>query len=206
LEELPVDGVAMSIFGSASAESTVYASNDDARRIDDLQFDLGEGPRWVAARTQEPVLLPDLASADHVLWPVFGAAVQETAVRGLFVYPMTLGAFDAGVIELHSLKAVGLTANEQVMAAGLVTRATWALVRKLLTLTTANDAGLLDPESVMSRREIHQATGMVLAQAGTTATNALLLLRAHAFAHNRTLRETADAVLGRELDFTAQYG
>jgi hypothetical protein len=206
LDELPVDGAVMSILGSASVGATLYASNDNARRIDDLQFDLGEGPRWVAARTQEPVLLPDLTSADHTLWPIFGAAVQGTGVRGLFVYPMTLGALEAGVIELHSLRAVGLTIDEQVVAAGLVARATWALVRKLLTLTPANDAGLLDPESVMSRREIHQATGMVLAQVGTTATNALLLLRAHAFTHDQTLRETAHAVLGRELDFSEQYG
>jgi hypothetical protein len=56
----------------------------------------------------------------------------------------------------------------------------------------------------MSRREIHQATGMVLAQSGASAADSLLLLRAHAFAHDLTLRETADAVLEGRLSFAPQ--
>jgi hypothetical protein len=41
-------------------------------------------------------------------------------------------------------------------------------------------------ESISSRREIHQATGMVLAQLNIAVDDAALLLRAHAFASGRT--------------------
>jgi hypothetical protein len=42
---------------------------------------------------------------------------------------------------------------------------------------------------------------MVLAQAGTSAAEALLLLRAHAFANGVSLRDAAEAVLRGHLDF-----
>lgn len=43
--------------------------------------------------------------------------------------------------------------------------------------------------------EIHQATGMVLAQLGISAENALARLRAHAFAEQRPLVDVARAVV-----------
>ncbi|WP_326965311.1 GAF and ANTAR domain-containing protein [Arthrobacter sp. PL16] len=203
MDELPVDGAAVSIFGSTSFGSTVYVSNDAARTVDDLQFDLGEGPRWVAASTRKAVLLPDLAAADHKRWPVFGVEVQTTEVRGLFVYPMTLGALDVGVIELHSMKAEGFTAHEEVIAARLVAQATWSLARRLLTLTTREGTELLQTSTALSRREVHLATGIVTAQTRTSVTDALLLLKGHAFAQGQSLRETAKAVVHQHLDFTS---
>jgi AmiR/NasT family two-component response regulator len=45
---------------------------------------------------------------------------------------------------------------------------------------------------------------MVLAQAGTSARDALLLMRAYAFAQGRTVREVARDVVSRSLDFTPE--
>jgi AmiR/NasT family two-component response regulator len=45
---------------------------------------------------------------------------------------------------------------------------------------------------------------MILAQAGTSARDALLLMRAHAFARGRTVREVARDVVNRTLDFTPE--
>ena len=58
-----------------------------------------------------------------------------------------------------------------------------------------------DPGSEFSRRTIHQATGMVLAQLNVTADDAGLILRAHAYASGRSVRDVADDVLARRLDF-----
>jgi len=43
---------------------------------------------------------------------------------------------------------------------------------------------------------------MILAQAGVSATDALLMLRAHAFAQGRSVRDVARDVVARTLDFT----
>jgi len=52
-----------------------------------------------------------------------------------------------------------------------------------------------------SRAEIHQATGMVVAQLGISAADALARLRAHAFAEQRLLSEVARDVVARRLRF-----
>jgi hypothetical protein len=52
------------------------------------------------------------------------------------------------------------------------------------------------------RAEVHQATGMILAQLGVPAQDAFVRLRAHAFATCRPLGEVARDVVTRRLVFT----
>lgn len=200
LLHLPVSGAAVSMFGGASAETLVCSSGAIATRLDELQFDLGEGPRWEAARTRLPVLVPDLESPIPYSWPVLSKALEKTKVAAIFVFPLTVGALDLGVVELYRTTPGSLSISDQATAAGLAGQTAWHLLRRVLSVNSAETDPAIDT-AMMSRREIHQATGMVLAQAGTTAADALLLLRAYAFAKALTLRETADEVLQGRLNF-----
>ncbi len=201
LEKLPVTGAAVSLFGGATAETLVCASDSLAARLDELQFSLGEGPRWRAVRTRLPVLVADAqATVHHPDWPMFHKAISGTEAAALFVFPLTVGAMDLGVVELHHSLPGMLSSSHQTMATVLAGQTTWYLLRKILTISSPDTDPGLEP-ALMSRREIHQATGMVLAQSGATATDSLLLLRAYAFAHDLTLRETAEAVLEGRLSF-----
>jgi hypothetical protein len=83
---------------------------------------------------------------------------------------------------------------------------TWHLLREILTLVPGDDTDTPQDRSHLSRREVHQATGMVLAQTGRSATDALLLMRAHAFSQGRTVRDVALDVVSRRLDFTPPHG
>ena len=51
------------------------------------------------------------------------------------------------------------------------------------------------------RREVHQATGMILVQLDTTATIAYSRLQAYAFANGRTVQDVARDVVRRHLSF-----
>jgi len=62
-------------------------------------------------------------------------------------------------------------------------------------------AGWLD-HSTGSRAQVHQATGMVLAQLNVSATEALARLRAYAFVEQRLLIDVAQDVVNRTLVFT----
>jgi hypothetical protein len=57
-----------------------------------------------------------------------------------------------------------------------------------------------------SRRVIHQATGMVLAQLDISADDAMLVLQGHAFAAGLTMMEVAQRVVDRTLDFSTEDG
>ncbi|MDN4644473.1 GAF and ANTAR domain-containing protein [Arthrobacter sp. PsM3] len=206
LESLPISGAAISVFSGLAPETMVCASDSVAAKVDELQFDLGEGPRWEALRTRRPVLLPNVRRGRHAAWPVFAKSLLELDVAALFVFPLALGALDIGVVELYSSESGPLSPAEQSTALQLADATTWRLLRQLLTLVPGDGADAPPDASPLSRREVHQATGMVLAQAGTTARDALLLMRAHAFAHGRTVREVARDVVGRSLDFTPGGG
>ncbi|WIB11698.1 ANTAR domain-containing protein [Curtobacterium sp. MCPF17_052] len=52
-----------------------------------------------------------------------------------------------------------------------------------------------------SGRHVHQATGMVVAQLDLTAEDALLVLRARAFADGLPLHAVAQGVIERRIDF-----
>jgi hypothetical protein len=203
LEQLPVAGAAVSMFGGAAAETLVCASDTLAPRLDELQFDLGEGPRWEALQTRLPVLVPDVRHTHPYVWPVFSKALLETEAAALFVFPVTVGALDLGVVELHRMQPGNLSHADYSTAAILAGQTAGHLLRRVLQVNSPDKDPALEA-ALMSRREIHQATGMVLAQSGASAADALLLLRAHAFANGMTLRETADAVLQGLLSFAPQ--
>ncbi|MHA7294337.1 GAF domain-containing protein [Arthrobacter sp. HLT1-21] len=203
LEQLPVTGASVSVFGGSMNATLLHATDPVAARLDELQFDLGEGPRWEALRTRLPVLLPDLQSADHHLWPVFGKALAETGAAALYVFPLAVGTIDIGVVELYRTSPWTLTLSDQVTASTLADQTSWTVLRQLLNDSAGTDDGSSPGHAYPSRREIHQATGMVLVQATLPAADALLLLRAHAFANGRTLTETAQDVVARELDFSS---
>lgn len=206
LESLPISGAAVSVSSGLAPDTVVCASNPVAARIDELQFDLGEGPRWTALQTRRPVLLPEVRTGPHTAWPVFAKALLELNVSALFVFPLVLGALDIGVVELYSSAPGPLSPRDLSTALRLAGATTWQLLRQLLTLSPEDGTGSSQDSSPLSRREIHQATGMVLAQTGTTASDALLLMRAHAFAQGRTVREVARDVVSRSLDFTPRDG
>jgi len=198
---LPVTGAAVSIFGTWLPETAVCATDSLASRLDELQFDLGEGPRWEAVRTRLPVLLPYLRSHQHPNWPVYAQAIHETPVEALFVYPLVVGALDVGVVELYSDSPEPLGYGDQAIALALADRTAWSLLDRILTINEQHRSAPTEAYP-LSRREIHQATGMVLVQLGLTATEALMRLRAHAFANDQSVRDVAREVVERTLVFT----
>lgn len=202
LQNLPISGVAISVFTGHASELSIGASDGLSARLDELQIDLGEGPRWEAMRSRTPVLIPNVKSADHPAWPVFAKSLLELDVSALFVFPLMLGAVDLGVVELYNSDPGPLSAGDNSTALRLADSLAWKLLKHVLAADSLDHLAAVPEESFFPRREIHQATGMVLAQTGATATDALLLLRAHAFAQGISVHETARAVVTKKLDFT----
>ncbi|WP_241979822.1 GAF and ANTAR domain-containing protein [Cryobacterium glaciale] len=195
----------MSVFGGEVPETVVCATDGLAARLDELQFDLGEGPRWEAARTRLPVLEPRIREVAHPLWPVFYTALMDTAVEALYVFPLTLGALDVGIVELYSTTPGVLDRTDRAKALVLANETAWNLLDRLLRVQESAASGettSASSASPLSRREIHQATGMVLVQMNVTPTDALLVLRAHAFSHGTTVRSIAGDVVARRLQFS----
>lgn len=200
---LPIAGAAIAIFGGLAPETSICASDQMAARLDEIQFDLGEGPRWETARSRLPVGEPHVQLSAHDRWPIFGDALRQTGVAALFVYPLSVAAVDVGVVELYSLTPGSLSDRDDAIARALASETAWTLLDNLLSTQDASRKGEQRDDAPLSRREIHQATGMVLVQINSDATEALLVMRAHAFSHDRSLRDVASDVVDRRLVFAA---
>ncbi|MBB5639983.1 GAF and ANTAR domain-containing protein [Cryobacterium roopkundense] len=202
LAALPVTGAAVSVFSASLPEACVCATDTLAAKLDEMQFDLGEGPRRDAVTTRAPVLLADVRNSSHERWPIYWQALLDTDVQSLFIFPLIVGALNVGVVELYSRSPNPLSSRDQEIAVALADRIAWSLLDRILTLNARNMSPT-DESSPLSRREIHQATGMVLVQLGLTATEALLRMRAHAFANDQSMRDVAREVVARTLVFTS---
>lgn len=199
---LPVDGAAVSVTTDAAGRGYSGASDPTAAHLDDLQFTLGEGPCWDATRHGHPVLVADLTGAAGGRWPMFTPAVLAAGFRAIFAFPLQIGAIRLGTLDFVRVRPGGLDSG--ALADALIVTDVVALTLIDAAAGDSHDPVDLLPgrgseTSGMYRAEIHQATGMVMAQLGVSAQEALVRLRAHAYAAGQTADEIARDIVGRRL-------
>jgi len=193
---LPISGASISTFGSFLGAETISATDARAGRVDELQFDLGEGPCWDALMKRQPVLEPDLTTRSSVSWPAFLIAIRKEEIGAIFAFPLLFGPLQLGAIDLYSVVPVSLAPEQQRQTLVLS-----AIVSRILLRHAISGDDLSGDTSAYSRRLIHQATGMVLAQLGSTAEDAHLTIQARAHSENRPMREVALDVIERRIRF-----
>jgi hypothetical protein len=201
LAVLPVSGASVSTVGDVLGSETLAASDALAARLDELQFDLGEGPCWDAMKFGRPVLEPDLRNRPNTVWPAFSAAILHDDIRSIFAFPLSVGPLRMGAIDLYSVAPVSLDRRQTRQAdamAGVVSR---HVLRHALTAVGQEDGGT---GTAYSRRLLHQATGVVLAQLDISADDARLVIQGHAFAESRPVMEVAQDILDGLLNFSRQ--
>lgn len=205
---LDVDGAVISVLTGTVSRETLWATDPTAELLEELQFTLNEGACMEAAMTGTPVLVADLHRSPNVrLWPIFAAAVAEqTDVRALFAFPLQWGTVNLGVLDLYRRTPGGLSTAQRRDAISASETAA------LMLLGVRTDPGHTDADGEesgswldhahSSRAEIHQATGIVLAQLGINPEEALARMRGYAFVEQRLLIDVAHDVVSRRLQFT----
>lgn len=205
LSETGVDGAAVTVTLHAGPRETLYAFDRIASDLAELALTLGEGPS-LDASAGGPVLVADLASADSsAQWPVFAPAAVTIGARATFALPLQVGGIRLGVIDLYRGRP-GPLSPEQVDDGLLLADTACALLIDTSQDTFPNPDGR-EPEPVrLQHPEVHQATGMIIAQLGVSAAVALVRLRAYAYANERRLRDVARDVVARRLRFHTDDG
>jgi hypothetical protein len=195
----PVSGAAVSTVGPLLGSETISASDALAVRVDELQFDLGEGPCWDAMNLSRPILEPDLRNPQSTTWPAFLPAILEEKVTALFAFPLSVGSLRIGAVDLYSIPPVSLNSTQSKQASAMADVVSKHVLRRALQLVGGEYEDL---GNAFSRRLIHQATGMVLAQLSVSAEDARLIIQGHAFAQGRSMMEVAQEIVDRQLGFS----
>jgi hypothetical protein len=200
IDALSVTGAVVTTLGDPIGTQTICASDSVAARIDEIQTDLGEGPCWEAHSSGRAVLEPDLQNSTRTTWPIAREALRETGIGSLHAFPLRFGQLRIGTVDLYSDEPRALTGPQIHDASALASIAARQVLRRAFLDIASGGPEM--PGGEYSRREVHQASGMVSAQLGIGVDDALVLLRGHAFGNGRTLRETALDVTERRLDFS----
>jgi hypothetical protein len=198
--DLPITGAAIVLHSSAGLDRMVAATAGLAAAVEALQFELGEGPGVDAMRQDGPVLRSDLEAATG-RWPLFAPAALHAGAKAAFALPLQVGGIRLGVLDLYRDSVGPLLDGVLAEALAFAGAATSVLLHLQSLARPGHD---LHPELTgftADRAEIHQATGMISVQAGVTLVEALLLLRARAFATNSTMLDVSRDVLLRRLNF-----
>ena len=196
---LPVNGAALSRIGDFLGTETLAASDATVASLDELQFDLGEGPCWDALATLTPVLHPDIRLMPPKIWPAFRRRLEDHGVAAIFAFPLAVGPLRIGAIDLYSVTPTGLDPAQTTETTALA-----SIISRHVLRDALRSAGEREPQpSLYSRRTIHQATGFVIAQCGISAEDAYLLLQGHAFAEGVSMDQIAQDVVAGRLAFSA---
>jgi transcriptional regulator with GAF, ATPase, and Fis domain len=201
---LGMSGAGIGIVTESGNRGSVCTTDEVAARIEELQFTLGEGPCVDAVLSGTPVLIADLheqSDFDAERWPAFMEGARAAGVRGVFAFPLRIGAITVGALDLYCEEPGDLDSYQ--LRALLMAADAAALA--LLHLDTSDDAFADDPDAGTTYQlQVHQATGMVQVQLDVTTEEAFLMLRARAFSLGRPLASVATDVVQRRLRFTKE--
>lgn len=201
---LPVDGASVSLRGDAMPLPVhLAASGPCAARLAQLQATLGDGPCRQVLETGRPVLARDLAAADCAhRWPVFAQQALGTGVRAVYALPLGSDDVCVGTLDLYRAAPGSLTARQLQVARLVAGVMTVALMDLPYGVPEGDEEPWLSGLAADHDR-VHQAVGMIMAQLGVGADEALARLRGDAFAHGRTALEVALDVVSHRRRFDA---
>lgn len=198
VDDAGVDGCGVSIRDISSNPVMVHATNDVAAAIEDLQLTLGEGPCVDVTRSGTSVLVADLADLSAGLpadgWPVFRTEASSLGVGAVFAFPMLVGRVALGVVDLYRT-VPGAMSSAQLTS-------TMSTVDSMGRYLLRSDDGS-QPDSPLSL-VVHQAAGFVMVQLDSSIEEALVRLRASAYAAGRPVADIASEVVRGNIRFSEE--
>ena len=160
---------------------TTAASGPLVERIDQAQYQAGEGPCLDAARHHKTVRCDDLRA--DARWPRFGRQAVALGVLSMLSFQLFAGNDSFGALNLYAGEAAAF--GEESESTGILLASHAALA-----MTAARtEAGLLT--ALDSREMIGQAKGILMERYKITGVQAFGLLVASSQAVNRKLRDVS---------------
>jgi len=197
VEVLVVTGAEITLMGGAES-GPVCVSSPQVAALEDLQFDVGEGPCRDAHVSGRPVNVPRLDRFASERWPAFVELAEVRGIGAVFAYPLDVSGVGVGVLTVYQAEPGDLTVaqHDDCLVIAEVLGAT------ILSLQADEPAGELAAgleTAVAYRAEIYQASGVVAVQLGIPPSEAVVRIRGYAFATSRPVSAVAADILAHVL-------
>ena len=191
-------GAGIMVMSGDYPTGSICSSNLLSRSLEDLQYELGEGPCIDAYTSGRPILVPDLERESH-RWSAFGHRAFAAGARSMFGFPMSIGAVRIGAMNLYRDRTSDLTGDEHADALVMADVAAHAVLVLQVDAAPGDLAAALADSDL--HLVVHQAAGMVAVQLGVPIATALARLRARAFAEDRSLNRVSRDIVDRRVRF-----
>ena len=197
VDELSVSGAGVAVLMGGRHRGTLAASADWVVAVEDLQFTLGEGPCLDVYTSGRPLLEPHLGG--NTRWAAYAPEAVAAGLGAVFAVPLQVGAARFGALDLYRRTPGALPDGTLADLLSLAEVATFIVMG--IGGTDGGDlAGMV--EVISERRAVvHQAAGMISVQLDVSLEEALVALRARAYAAARPVDEVAADVVARRLRF-----
>jgi hypothetical protein len=176
----------------AGRGQTVTYSGELAARGDERQYELDDGPCLEALRTGRVVSVRDMAEEDR--WGDYPRRAVDAGVRSSLSFPLAVGERSRGALNLYSGRPQAFSHIDEDAARSLAGQAAGAL-----SVAWRMADGELAVEhlrrGMVTRQEIGQAVGLLMAQRRCTADEAWELLRQASQRSNEKLRDVAGRIV-----------
>ncbi len=164
---------------------TIATTDDLSCRVDEIQYETGEGPCLDAIWDQETVLVNDLSATDR--WPKFSAQAAKIGVCSILAFRLFVHEDRMGALNLFASKGNSFTDECRHLGTAFAAHAAvaWDHAREVEGLKAAN----------WTRTLIGQAQGILMAERKITPDAAFTLLREASQRRNVKLRDLAQSVV-----------
>jgi hypothetical protein len=200
VDVLAVTAAGITIMGG-DHDGPIGVSNQSVSELEDLQFTVGQGPCRDAFQSGRPVHAPRFDTSRSTSWPSFVALARATDIAAVFAYPLVSNGANIGVLTLYQRHEGDLSSVQHLDSLSIAT----VLTETVLSLQDDAPPGTLASSleaSVAYRAEIYQASGMVAIQLEISSADALVRLRAYAFANDTSVAIVAADIVARRLRLT----
>lgn len=195
-----VSGAGIMIMSGDLPAGSLCTTNAMSRAIEDLQYTLGEGPCVDAYNLDRPVLEPDLEAPAEPRWLAFPRAALDCGARAVFGFPLRVGSVRLGALNLCCDRPGPLHDDQYADAVVMADVSAESVLALQAGAPPGELADALEDGSNF-HTVVHQAAGMVSVQLGVSIAQAIVRLRAYAFANGRPLTDVASDVVAREIRF-----
>ena len=201
-EFMKLDGAGIALTNSSDNLTSMCTSSVAANALMNLEMTLGEGPAFDASRGDANEET-DLVGATGPIWSAYRPEAVALGARAVFGYPIRLGAIRFGALSLFRNSPGPLQpgqSSDAYLMASVIGRAV------LATQAGGPVNGLVGEFNGMTTLDfrVHQAAGMLAVQASMSVKDALVFLRAHAFALGCQLSDLAERVVSRTTSFAPE--
>lgn len=167
-----VDGSSITLMNPTGRLETTTASSDTIRKIDEGQYQDGDGPCVTAIRTGDEVKIT--LPCDQ--WPNFSAPAVQAGMRSVHSLPLQVRDETIGALNLYSTQETPIHGTQAQAARDLARQAATVLTNAA-ALTNAELANEQLAQALATRDLIGQAKGILMARENIDADAAFDLLR-----------------------------